>query len=526
MLPTQQNESRRKTSPASLAALLLYTSFQLVFAFDAAAQRQRTGSAESDSGVCNEPAAHWASTRVSPAEEAFQAAAADEEFVYAISNRAIGKYSRVTAQRVALSQGDAEHLNSGFFWKGRLYCAHSNYPLKPQRSQIKVLDVQSMQLSTFKDFGDFDGSLTWVLRRDGHWWCNFAYYGAENHRTVLVKFDDDWRERNRWTLPAEVTDELGQYSLSGGIWRGDDLLVTGHDDPLLFRLRLPHQGDVLTCVDRQRVPFTGQGIANDPLTGGLVGIQRSTRSVVLAEERQRPLTLRILSYNIHHGEGTDGQLDLERIAKVIASVDPDLVALQEVDRNVQRTGQVDQPAALARLTKMNVIFGDNISLQGGQYGNAILSRFPILDHQNHALPNFDDGEQRGFLEAEVQLPGSHPPLLFIATHLDHRRDDKERVASARAINERIEGRLGTVALLAGDLNDVPGSRTLVEFGKHWSRANKVISPTTPVDEPTRQIDYILLRPADRWRVTETRVLDEAAASDHRAILAVVQLHAP
>ena len=526
MLSTRQDESRRMPSPARLAALLLCTSLQLVLVFDAAAQRQRSGPVDSDPGLCNEPAVRWASTRVIPAEEAFQAAAADEEFVYAISNRSIGKYSRETGQRVALSQGDAEHLNSGSFWNGRLYCAHSNYPLKPGRSQIKVLDVQSMQLSTFKDFGDFGGSLTWVLRHDGHWWCNFAYYGAENHRTVLVKFDDDWRERNRWTLPAELTDELGQYSLSGGIWRGDDLLVTGHDDPLLFRLRLPQQGDVLTCFDRQRVPFTGQGIANDPLTGGLVGIQRSTRSVVLAEERQRPLTLRVLSYNIHHGEGTDGQLDLERIAKVITSVDPDLVALQEVDRNVQRTSQVDQPAELARLTKMSVIFGDNISLQGGQYGNAILSRFPILDHQNHALPNFDGGEQRGVLEAEVQLPGSHPTLLFMATHLDHRRDDKERIASARAINERIEDRPGAVALLAGDLNDIPGSRTLVELGNHWSRANRAISPTIPVEEPTRQIDYILLRPADRWRVIQTRVLDEAVASDHRAILAVLELEAP
>ena len=523
--------------------MLVFTCFPWLFAASAVAQNQQTGSAQAeslremshparsragdpDSDHGNNPAAHWASTRVIAAGEAFQAAAADKEFVYAISNKVIGKYSRATGQRVALSRGDAEHLNSGFFWKGRLYCAHSNYPLDPERSQIKVLDVQSMQLSTFKDFCDFGGSLTWVLRHDGHWWCNFAYYGAENDRTALVKFDDDWRERSRWTLPAEVTDQLGQYSLSGGIWRGDDLLVTGHDDPLVFRLRLPQQGDVLRYVDRQRVPFTGQGIANDPLTGGLVGIQRSTRSVVLAERAQRPLTLRVLSYNIHHGEGVDGQLDLERIAEVIAAVDPDLVALQEVDRNVERTGQVDQPAELARLTKMNVIFGENISLQGGQYGNAILSRFPILDHQNQALPNLDDGEQRGVLEAEVQLPGNHSRLLFMATHLDHRRDDKERIASARATNERIEDRPDTVALLAGDLNDVPGSRTLVELGNHWIRANEAISPTTPVDEPTRQIDYILLRPADRWRVIQTRVLDEAIASDHRAIFAVLQLDAP
>ena len=61
----------------------------------------------------------------------------------------------------------------------------------------------------------------------------------------------------------------------------------------------------------------------------------------------RPLAIRVLSYNIHHGEGVDGKLDLQRIARVITSVKPDLVALQELDRNTTRTEKVDQPAVLA-----------------------------------------------------------------------------------------------------------------------------------------------------------------------------------
>ncbi len=62
-----------------------------------------------------------------PAPEASQAAAADADFVYAIANDRIGKYERTTGRRVGMSNGDAHHLNSGFFWQGRLYCAHSNY---------------------------------------------------------------------------------------------------------------------------------------------------------------------------------------------------------------------------------------------------------------------------------------------------------------------------------------------------------------------------------------------------------------
>ncbi|MCA9127909.1 MAG: endonuclease/exonuclease/phosphatase family protein, partial [Planctomycetales bacterium] len=129
------------------------------------------------------------------------------------------------------------------------------------------------------------------------------------------------------------------------------------------------------------------------LTVSLVGV---------AHGADEPIRLRVLSYNIHHGEGVDRKLDLERIAKVILSVKPDVVALQEVDRNVKRSEGVDQPKELARLTEMNVIFGANIELQGGHYGNALLSRFPNVQNKNHLLPNIGDGEQRGVIEATIE----------------------------------------------------------------------------------------------------------------------------
>ncbi len=86
-----------------------------------------------------------------------------------------------------------------------------------------------------------------------------------------------------------------------------------------------------------------------------------------------PFRIRVLCYNIHHGEGVDKKLDLDRIAKVILSVSPDVVALQEVDRKTKRTNHVDQSSELARLTKMKVVFEKNIDFQGGHYGNAVLS---------------------------------------------------------------------------------------------------------------------------------------------------------
>lgn len=244
-------------------------------------------------------------------------------------------------------------------------------------------------------------------------------------------------------------------------------------------------------------------------------------SVPVSLFAEEALRLRVLSYNIHHGEGIDGRLDLERIARIIQQSEADVVALQEVDQTTTRTGKVDQPAELARLTGLHVVFGGNIQFQGGHYGNAVLSRHAIVRHENHKLPRHNNGEQRGLLEVEIELPGK-TPLLFLATHLDHRGDDSERIASVELINKRVAERPAQLALLAGDLNDGPKSNTLKKLAGSWTSASSEPIPTFPANKPTGQIDFILFRPAERWRVVETRVLPEDKASDHRPILTVLE----
>ena len=229
----------------------------------------------------------WKETRVLDAPEAFQAAAAHEDWVFAIANSQVAKYDRASGKRLAVSTGEAKHLNSGFLWEGRLYCAHSNYPLMPEKSAIKVLDLESMKLATFKDFGNYGGSLTWAVKRKGDeqsWWCNFARYGDDNAMTFLVQLDEQWREQGRWTYPPEVLKHIGRNSFSGGIWLNDELLVTDHDNPVLYRLRLPKEGGVLEFIAKEPVPFTGQGFALDPKTEGLIGISRAKRQIIFSEK--------------------------------------------------------------------------------------------------------------------------------------------------------------------------------------------------------------------------------------------------
>jgi hypothetical protein len=100
-----------------------------------------------------------------------------------------------------------------------------------------------------------------AFSHEGHWWCNFARYGADNAGSILARYDDRWREQGRWTYPPEIYRELHGYSFSGGVWRDGSLLVTGHDDPVLFHFRLQEGGPLLRLVEEQSAPFTGQGIA-------------------------------------------------------------------------------------------------------------------------------------------------------------------------------------------------------------------------------------------------------------------------
>lgn len=246
-------------------------------------------------------------------------------------------------------------------------------------------------------------------------------------------------------------------------------------------------------------------------------------SIVGAVRAEEPLTIRVLSYNVHHGEGTDGKLDLARLASVIEAAKPDLVALQEIDVLAERTGKIDQAAELSRLTKLHVAFGASMEFQGGQYGNAVLSRWPIVSSKVHPLPRFGDGEPRSVFVCEIDLPGREEHLPFFATHFGFHAGTHERLASVETIEEIVKAMPSRPAILAGDLNDVPGSEPLEKLAETWKLTNQKPMPTVPVEQPTKQIDFVLYRPEERWRTVDVTVLEEAVASDHRPILAEVEL---
>lgn len=229
--------------------------------------------------------------------------------------------------------------------------------------------------------------------------------------------------------------------------------------------------------------------------------------------------LRVLTWNIHHGEGMDGKLDFARLGRVIRDARPDIVALQEVDVRTERIKGRDTVRELERLTGMRGVFGPSMPLQGGGYGNAVLVNGTVLGSRTFPIGASPGMEPRSILMVEMRPYRCSQDLAFLSTHFDH-KSEEDRMAGAGMANLPIS----LPAILAGDLNAPPDDLVIGTLMQQWTSATKGDArPTIPADAPKRQIDYVLFRPAKRWSVVDAKVINEPAASDHRPLLAVLKL---
>ena len=234
-------------------------------------------------------------------------------------------------------------------------------------------------------------------------------------------------------------------------------------------------------------------------------------------------TVRVMTYNIHVGVGMDKKLDLPRIAGVINQQRPDLVGLQEVDRGVERTQRIDEIAEIAKLTKMDYAFAFNLKYQGGQYGVAILSKFPIMATDHRLYKNTREAERRGFIRAEVNIDGR--VVNFATTHLDYQYEDG-RVFEAEQLLAALKDVKGPL-ILVGDFNDVPagGAYNLMsqQFGDAWIESGASEQGLSyPADKPAKRIDYVLFRQSDGIRSKKAWTVS-TLASDHVPVVADLEI---
>ncbi len=269
------------------------------------------------------------------------------------------------------------------------------------------------------------------------------------------------------------------------------------------------------------------------------------------------MKLRVLTYNIHHWEGTDGRVDIARVAEVIRATEADIVGLNEVYHPARVPG-LERPAldAMAQMLEMEAVFGQATEIpwpKGADpigYGNACLSRWPIQAYAAHRLAPVPDREQRGLLEARITLPNGETLTVYI-THLDQ-KFEAARMKQLQSLLQWVSRDRDRPHLLMGDFNALspmdypePGQWeeavalaaaegfTLEEprviprllqagYTDSFAQAGQGERLTSPTTKPRVRIDYIFapptLAPALRW-CRRWDAPPAALASDHFPVLA-------
>ncbi len=239
--------------------------------------------------------------------------------------------------------------------------------------------------------------------------------------------------------------------------------------------------------------------------------------------------IRVLVYNVHAGKDAAGVDNLPRVADLVRQTGADVVLLQEVDRGTRRSGQVDQPDVLARRTSFAVAFGKTLDYDGGEYGIAVLSRWPIAQQALMRLPveppqrrAGGSYEPRGVQRVIVRAPRGQ--MALVNTHLDASREDYYRRQEARTVLA-VARDAGSLVLVGGDFNSTPDSEVQTEVRQGglrdaWLECGRGDGFTYPADTPTKRIDYLYL--TGTTTCSRAEVL-ETTASDHRPLLVTVRL---
>lgn len=243
-------------------------------------------------------------------------------------------------------------------------------------------------------------------------------------------------------------------------------------------------------------------------------------------------SLRVMTYNIYGARATSpaNAADLDAIAEVIRRQNPDFVTLNEVDVFTNRTGKdVHQARDLAEKLGMEWHFSKAIDRDGGEYGDAVLSKYPILEKRSYRLPCAAEqpGEDRSLCVIRVQIDGKD--LYVASTHLDLLSGDASRLVQATEIRRIRDTELEGDLILCGDLNAIPSSNVIATMTSFLTNTGPIDQYTFPSDDPSRKIDYIMYAPIEHFGVQNCQVVSRGDqqvggvdASDHRPVIADIR----
>jgi len=249
-------------------------------------------------------------------------------------------------------------------------------------------------------------------------------------------------------------------------------------------------------------------------------------------------TITVMSYNIRNGEGTDSKVDLDRIVETIEKAGADIIGMQEVDKGTSRVNGVNSAKYIAEKLEMNYVYRANMPMYGGEFGNTIISRYPITFFKNYKLSWQTGHEMRGLLLSMISVEDRS--IYFASTHLSH-TDIKLAAEQVKDILKIIR-KLTEPVIIVGDFNSSPATVPIMLMNKEYNDAcslYKMVADyrnlgcedmfdnnyTFPSTNLNRRIDYIFL--------SDNLVLDTegenafqvlaSEGSDHLPVVAKVKL---
>ncbi|HBQ86401.1 MAG TPA: hypothetical protein DD811_07970 [Syntrophomonas sp.] len=228
--------------------------------------------------------------------------------------------------------------------------------------------------------------------------------------------------------------------------------------------------------------------------------------------------IKIITYNIRNAQGIDGQVNLSRIAEFLEEIGVDIICLQECDKGRRQSGLVHQARKLAKRLSMNYVYGTVNRYFLASAGNALLTRYPIVAHFNHSLPQTKD--PRCCLQVSLDVNRQLCTVFNVHLGLNHRL---RMLALSETILPMITP-LKSPVILAGDLNaaqDSPEVGLLSTYLHDTFAENIGLQQNSfPANRPREKLDYIFTNAA--CSPVQSCIL-ESQASDHLPVMAEIAI---
>lgn len=222
--------------------------------------------------------------------------------------------------------------------------------------------------------------------------------------------------------------------------------------------------------------------------------------------------VRVMSYNVKNGIGIDDVKDIKRCINTIREVNPDVVAIQEVD-SMTRRNKYYVLGKMGELLGYHTYFGKAITYQGGSYGVGVLSKKPALSVKTYPLPNNK--------EARVLLVVEYEKYYMLCTHLSGVPRKLGRGIQVDIIRD-VVSKLDKPAFIAGDTNARPNSAPMKAFKEFATVLTDESKMTAPSHKPGKCIDYIMGANGS-FKVKRDVVLYGNISSDHLPVYVDVKI---